>query len=146
MRQLGIQDRRAQVREQAQFAQPQQAGLGALVARLFVPGGPPMAQDTASARARRPTMLGQRIALGVDGGTANQRFVQLDVEPVVAGQRVQHADRLAADLGPDAIAGHDEYFRGHESSLVRYAAITPLRPVAVSYEFAPSAVLRQDEA
>ena len=107
----GEHDRRAQIGEQLEvLPEPQQAGLGPDVEIDTVPLGSAAGaqQHRVGLHRRRQRRLGQRHAMGVDGGAADQ--ILGDVEGRLAGTRhpVDHAADLAHHFGADAVARQEQ--------------------------------------
>ena len=123
-RQRGIEDRRAQIGERAQFfAQPQQPGFRAKLARIVIEGG----------SADRPEKYGLRSEAGLNGRVGKRiaklgerlaaDFFLFEVEVVAKSVRdfAENADGLRRYFGTDSIAGQscDSEFHGICRSLGR---------------------------
>ena len=97
---------RAQVRVEAEaLAEAEQALLGPR--RVGVGGVPLRSADRAEQHgvgpaARLEHLVGERVAVGVDRGAADQLLVELEI-----AERLEHPPRGGDDLGPDPVAGQE---------------------------------------
>ncbi len=106
---FGIEHGRAQVGEQAEIlANAEEAALGTLLARIVVPlRAAHGTEQHGIGRARQLLgSFGIRIARGIDGATAKQRFFHFEFQT----ERIQNAHRLGSNLRTDAVTGQNTNF------------------------------------
>ncbi len=116
LRQLRIEDGRAQVGEEPQAGtQPQQPLLraDADVQRLPLGAAHGAQQHRVGLLCHLQGDIGQRNAGGVDGRPAHQGLVHLDLQAVVVPQGRQHLDRLGHNFRPDTVAGQNQNVFAH---------------------------------
>ncbi len=120
VRQLRIENRRAQVTEQLELgANAQQAPLRAQVSLHRVPLGTAhrAQQNGVRGPGRGQGFRRQRHPGGVYGGPAQQPVLELQVQAEAPVHDLQHFDRLGHDLRPDIITGQYQYFLSHRDTL-----------------------------
>ena len=112
---------RAQVRVQAEaLAQPEQALLGprrVRVGRVPLRAADGAEQDRVGLAAGVEDLVGERGAVGVDRGAADEVLVEVEL-----ADRVEHAPRRGDDLGADPVAGQEDDARSWRSSALTASA------------------------
>ncbi len=103
--------RRAQIGEQIHFlAQAQEAALGAQLERQGLPfrAADRAEQHGVAGQRLVERAIGQRHAVGVVGGTADQPLGDFEAGDMAAIEKFGDAQDLAHDLRADAVAGQDQ--------------------------------------
>ena len=111
MREGGIDHGRAQVGEEFHLlAQAQQRPLRPHGKVEFVPARTTDGAEENGVDRLRPLegVVGQRRAVGVDAGAADEGFADVDVETVFPVEPVDHAPRGVHDLRSDPVAGQEQ--------------------------------------
>ncbi|MNJ54906.1 hypothetical protein D3C77_503680 [compost metagenome] len=114
--QLRVEDRRAQVGEQAQLRTDlQQAALGANVALDLVPFRPANGaeQHGVGLACTFQGLVGQRHAVLVDGGATDHIVLQAEAELELVVGQLQNLDRLGHDFRTNAITWKNQNLLAH---------------------------------
>ena len=107
----GIDHRRAQVGEELHLLPEAQEGtLGPHGKVEFVPARTTDGAEENGVNRLRPLqgVVGQRRAVGVDAGAADEGFGDVDVETVFPVEPVDHAPRGVHDLRSDSVTGQEQ--------------------------------------